>query len=281
MDNNKKSGTRRIAVVAVAVLVLAGLAALVGKSSMRAANLAPALSLTAIVCHVTQYSSQDPGPSGIHKHKSVDDWELERGKEIDIRERWYNYDHYFDVDKSWPNELQNPDVYPTNEESNPVRGPAAYPNGCTDKPPPYPPIYAKRKFVFAFAIDDIKNDNAPKSPHTLIFVPIYTGQIASEKVANEFVLLLFHMESDKKACSSITDPLKKEQCEALADLRRYWSNEPWTEDSLKDKMNELIKKILMVRSSTPAEIAASGDPEITATIPVEILNHNGVIHGIF
>lgn len=262
----------------VLLVVHAGILLAAGHSAANAAGQLPeALAKKGTVCW---FSSTSAG--GEHKH-GLDKWKLKVGKTLAIHQRSAGA-RYIDVLWSWPNELQNPDLIIVNEESNPVLSKEFFPDGCKRDvaPTAFTTNAHVPDFVFAFAIDNIQNaptDAERVSPHAIIFLPINTGHEPASS-AQEFQILLYHMERSAKDCPAAVGP-ERDQCVALSQLRSKWEASGYSSAEVKKDFAASIGKILKVGTSESKSLRPNFRNSYSTYFLAFALYHNGVIHGTF
>jgi hypothetical protein len=118
------------------------------------------------------------------------------------------------------------------------------------------------RFVFAFGIAEIDSTVTPpipKSPHMIVFLPLHSKAGIPPGQADQFRILLLHMESDVSNCPD--DAVLKARCEALQYLRSQWTPGADAKRSFRKSVASRINDII--------------GPEL------QIRFHNGVIHGNF
>jgi len=238
----------------------------------------PALSATALVGRIKVKDA-----NGDHEHEGVTLWGLKECEStLELKPRLLREPkHYIDVKHSWPNELQDPHFYIVNPDAPPARSLPVYPQGCTSTTSENA-IYSKPKFVFAFAIAEIRNNAGAQeavSPHLLVYLPLQTGGNLQLGIMGEFELQLMHMGSSDKYCDTVPSD-EQEHCIALVRLREFWDKNKKDDQKVIARVESDIDQLLIGRkglslAEVPPPLGFQAGDDI-----VQIRYHNGVIHGI-
>jgi hypothetical protein len=169
-----------------------------------------------------------------------------------------------------------------NPQSSPVLSQEEFPEGCKRDvaTSAFRATSHIPDFVFAFAIDDIRNPPGsaePVSPHAIVYLPINVGREPAES-AQEFQILLFHMERAATDCPPGAGE-DREQCMALWELRSKWEAAGHSSSGMEPEVAERIRKILKVRASVPNILPSQLRGSYSTFFLARLLFHNGVIHG--
>lgn len=202
---------------------------------------------------------------GQHRHEStLESWHIAEGRRLRMDNdlpRWFR--KFVDVPNYPRSDLQDVDMHVVNYGSDPLPsnlGGCKYRGNKADGRM-YLADDRLGKYLFAFGIAEIGSvmPPMPKTPHMIVYLPLRTKVSTPADAADEFRMLLLHMESDANQCPS--DPVLNKRCEALAYLRGIWTPGADGESRFKEAVAQRIDAII--------------GPELRAKY------HNGVIHGNF
>lgn len=240
-------------------------------------NLPVALAKEGTVCNTSGKAGAD------HLH-DLAGWKVKAGmSKVALKQRQSGAP-YIEVVDDLTSELRNADFLVINESSNPVRSVEAYLDECKEnvEPTAFTTDLNVPDFVFAFSIAQVKNgpdavDMA--SPHAIVYLPINIGQLPTSE-AQEFQILMFHMESKKEDCPD-TAGEDRDQCVALVELRTLWEQGVSSEVEKKQAVAARIRPMLKVNAPIPAQLRARSGASQARRFVTEARFHNGVIHGTY
>jgi hypothetical protein len=261
-----------------AIVMFLGVLTACGKSnSATRVSLPPAFAKEGRVCNTSTSAGAD------HLH-DLASWKVKAGESRVVIHERPSGAKYIQVLGSEMSELQNADFLVINESSDPVYSKEEYLDGCNRnvEPKAFKADANVPDFVFAFAVTQVPNgpDSPEKtSPHAIIYLPINIGRLPASE-AQEFQILMFHMEPKKDECPTESGA-DREQCVSLWELRALWQQGGYTEDQMKKAVAERIRAMLKAGAPMPNPLPSRNRNSYQTYFLSEARYHNGVIHGTF